>query len=268
MDACILKGQSVAKLYITSSQPTPNGEGVSNDLSMLRQSGDIDVWISNKNIEELVEYVKETGVENKATAAHVSYEREGVEIELHTTPSFLRCFWNDRKLKKWFCEVNPTSPEFNLVYMMVHMYHHMLFEGLGLRQIMDYFFVLKALSTSTLRGESIIKTKETIRQFGMLRFAKGMMWIMKEVFALEDNYLIFEASERYGRLILDDVMQGGNFGHHDERNKRLHGGSAIGRSLCGLKRNMKFFALGPWEILSSLVWSIWHWWWRKRHGLL
>ena len=101
-----------------------------------------------------------------------------------------------------------------------------------------------------------------------MRFAKGIMWIMKEVFAVENKFMICEASEKYGRLILQDVMSGGNFGHHDEKNKGLHRGTAIGRSLNGLKRNMKFFALGPWEILSSPLWSTWHWWWRKRHGLL
>lgn len=102
----------------------------------------------------------------------------------------------------------------------------------------------------------------------MKRFAKGIMWIMKEVLALEDKYLICEANEKYGRLILEDVMAGGNFGHHDEKNKGLHSNSAIGRSLNGLKRNMKFFALGPWEILCSPLWSTWHWFWRKRRGLL
>ena len=160
---CILKGQGVASLYHSlHSEPS--------SLSLLRQSGDIDVWVQNRSIPELVEYVKGLGVGYKATAAHVECELfDGTDVELHAEPAFFRSFWNDRKLKRWFQE---------------------------------------------------------------------------------------------------DVMQGGNFGHHDEKNKGLHGGSAVGRSLNGLKRNMKFFALGPWEILSSPVWSLWHFIWRKKQGLL
>lgn len=82
------------------------------------------------------------------------------------------------------------------------------------------------------------------------------------------SHLSIEANEKYGRLILENVMTGGNFGHHEVKKKRLHGETAVGRSLNGLKRNMKFFALGPWEDLCSPLWCTRHHWWRKRYGLL
>ena len=140
----ILKGQGVGQLY-------------AEHLRGLRQSGDIDVWVQNKSIPELVEYVKGLGVGYTATAAHVECEMfDGTDVELHAEPAFFRSFRNDRKLKRWFQEVSSGSKfqvvsgfmvpsiEFNLVYMMVHMYHHVLFEGLGLRQFMDYYFVLRS----------------------------------------------------------------------------------------------------------------------------
>lgn len=142
--SCILKGQGVGQLY-------------AEHLRGLRQSGDIDVWVQNKSIPELVEYVKGLGVGYTATAAHVECEMfDGTDVELHAEPAFFRSFRNDRKLKRWFQEVSSGSKfqvvsgfmvpsiEFNLVYMMVHMYHHVLFEGLGLRQFMDYYFVLRS----------------------------------------------------------------------------------------------------------------------------
>lgn len=148
----------------------------------------------------------------------------------------------------------------------MHIYHHVLFEGLGLRQVMDYYFSLTASSElSQISREFIVNS---ICSFGMGKFANGIMWIMKKVFALEDESLICKADESVGRLLLDEIMQGGNFGQYDEKIKGLHGGTAIGRSLCGLKRNMKFFMLGPWEVLSSPLWSLWHWWWRKRKGII
>lgn len=272
--SCVLKGQGVASLYKISSF---NEFQVSSDLSLLRQSGDIDVWVQNKSIPELVEYVKGSGLRYKATAAHVECRMfDSTDVELHAEPAFMRNFRTNRKLVQLFNESKGSiveselgfsvpSIEFNLVYMMVHMYHHVLFEGLGLRQLMDYYFVLRTVSGSFKEFQNVSCTIESL---GMLKFATGIMWIMKEVFALEDRYLICEANEKYGRLILEDVMAGGNFGHHDEKNKGLHGGSAVGRSLNGLKRNMKFFALGSWEILCSPVWSLWHFFWRKKRGLL
>lgn len=318
---------------------------VSSDLSLLRQSGDIDVWVQNKSIPELVEYVKGLGVGYKATAAHVECQLfPDTDVELHAEPAFFRSFRNDRKLKRWFQEFNVSSfdsaqepigfhvpsNEFNLVHMMVHMYHHVLFEGLGLRQLMDYYFVLQELdkkacgekgfakkAASDISGsvspsmaatdaesankldssasaspigivtnaeiseaekktlaEDVVKTWESL---GMKNFAAGILWVIDYVFngnlVPSGTLKPFETaslmpSEKYGRLILEDVMAGGNFGHHDEKNKGLHSDSAVGRSLNGLKRNMKFFALGPWEILSSPSWSTWHWLWRKRNGLI
>lgn len=273
----ILKGQGVGQLY-------------AEHLRGLRQSGDIDVWVQNKSIPELVEYVKGLGVGYKATAAHVECSLfPDTDVELHAEPAFFRSFKNDRKLKRWFQEVSSGSKfqevsgfmvpsnEFNLVYMMVHMYHHVLFEGLGLRQLMDYYFVLRAANKEVSDGfNEFQKVSNTIESLGMKNFASGILWVIDYVFGnleLSGTLKLFGTaslmpSEKYGRLILEDVMAGGNFGHHDEKNNGLHSDSAVGRSLNGLKRNMKFFALGPWEILSSPLWSTWHWVWRKRRGLL
>ena len=204
---------------------------------------------------------------------------EDTEVELHSEPSFLRCFWNNKKLEKWFHKnknlvyrnelgiVVPTN-EFNLVYMMVHIYHHVLFEGLGLRQVMDYYFVLRTSYDNVNHNDNLLST---LKSLGMIRFAKGIMWVIKTVFDnhnLNENfYLGIELEEKVGRFLLGEIMTGGNFGHHDEKNKNLHGGTAVGRSLNGLKRNMKFFTLGPWEVLCSPLWSTRHYFWRIRRGM-
>lgn len=69
---------------------------------------------------------------------------------------------------------------------------------------------------------------------------------------------------------MDEIMLGGNFGHYDERNRVVFSGNTNGvhRVLIGLKRNMRFFRFGISEILCSPLWRLWHWWWRKRHGLV
>lgn len=277
LDACVLKGQSLAPYY--------------GDLAALRQSGDIDVWVRNKSIEELDAYVKGLGFVPKTTAAHVSYEdKNGVEVELHAVPAFLRNFRTNRKLAQWFKEFNGSTEEFNLVFLMVHMYHHVLFEGLGLRQVMDYYFVLRTqisdkrlmMDDSRFAAPSFARVEFTeqrelpqidrelsvnafLKEFGMERFSKGMMWIMQVVFGLEKEYVLCEADEKIGRLLLSEIMDGGNFGKYSE-NKGVHSDSAFVRGIRHWERNVKFFMLAPWEILCSPLWSLWHWWWRKKRN--
>lgn len=258
MEACILKGQSLVPYY--------------KDLAALRQAGDIDIWVKNKNIIELHAYIKGLGYNPKTTIAHVSYEiNNRVEIELHASPAFFRNFCTNGKLLKWLNSFNGSNLEFNLVYLLVHIYHHVLFEGIGLRQLMDYYFVLFEANiegSNSSKDLMVQMVVETLRSFGMLRFTKGVMWIMQEAFGMKREFLLCKPNEKYGRLMLEDMMTGGNFGHHNEKNKGLHDDSAIGRSLRGLRRNMKFFWLGSTEILSSPLWSLWHWCWRKRQRII
>ena len=49
-----------------------------------------------------------------------------------------------------------------------------------------------------------------ITALGMKRFAEATMWVMKEVFGSDDNYLLCKPNEEYGRFLLDEVMQTGN----------------------------------------------------------
>lgn len=264
---CILKGQGIAQLY---------GE----QLSLLRQPGDIDVWVQNRDILELVGYCSKLGLECKATAAHVECKLfPDTEVELHALPAFLRCPWNQRKLERWFNSpdwkitlngmgMRVPAVESDLVYMMVHMYHHILMEGLGLRQLMDYFFVLKAIAASPTKEDSIKASYDELSRLGMGRFSSGIMWVMREIFDLPDELMLCEADEKTGSLLLDEILTGGNFGRFNKNNKGLHSGPAIGRILNRLKRNMRFLTLGPWEVLCSPFWSLWHWFWRKRYGLI
>lgn len=252
----ILKGQAMAQLY---------GDA----LSSLRQPGDIDILV-NCGRERAIEYAHSLGDANPQwDYKHLHLKRfKGIEVEMHYIPEILMNLRKNKRLQKWFeahkeemfAESNglvTPSIRFNLFYILLHIYRHFLYEGVGLRQLLDYYFVLKAA-----HGRYFEETISTLKEFGMIRFAKGVMWIMKTIFLLEPEYLICDPDEKEGRYILEQVMCGGNFGHHD---KRLSGAPSgkIGSVYRIVKHNLHLLSHYPTDVLWAPVWIVWHWGWKR-----
>ena len=81
-------------------------------------------------------------------------------MELHFTPSWMNGFADNKRLQKFFMEqvpvqfsneielpdisenINSPTIEFNRFYILLHIYRHLFGEGIGLRQLMDYYHVL------------------------------------------------------------------------------------------------------------------------------
>ena len=78
---------------------------------------------------------------------------------MHYRPSFLLCFSHDRKLQKYYervkeeqfshrvmlgeqGEIAIPTVEFNLIFQLTHIYAHLMNEGIGVRQLVDYYYVL------------------------------------------------------------------------------------------------------------------------------
>lgn len=102
----------------------------------------------------------------------------------------------------------------------------------------------------------------------MGKFAAGVMDIMHNVFGLEEELLLCAAEPKIGRMLLDEIMTGGNFGHYDERNAVAMDDSSnpIKRVVLGLKWNWRFRSLGMAEILCSPFCRLWHFCWMNENG--
>ena len=141
---CILKGQGNALMY-----PNPNS----------RTPGDIDIWVEGGD-KRVISFVRSISPHEKACYHHIEFPSyKGVEVEVHYRPSFLLCFCNNRKLQKYYERVKeeqfshrvmlgeqgeiaiPTA-EFNLIFQLTHIFSHLMNEGIGLRQLVDYYYVL------------------------------------------------------------------------------------------------------------------------------
>ena len=141
---CILKGQGNALMYPNPYSRTP---------------GDIDIWVEGGD-KRVISFVRSISPHEKACYHHIEFPSyKGVEVEVHYRPSFLLCFWHNRKLQKYYERVKeeqfshrvmlgeqgeiaiPTA-EFNLIFQLTHIYAHLMNEGIGLRQLVDYYYVL------------------------------------------------------------------------------------------------------------------------------
>ena len=247
--SCALKGQGVATLY---------GE----ELRGFRQSGDIDLWVDAPK-KEVVDWAMKVGMTEKPGYLHVGASCfEDTAVELHYRPTYMRSFRHNRRLQQ-FCESHKAdwterngmivpSWEFDVVYQLSHIYRHLYGLGIGMRQMMDYYFVLRASNSNSDLNENL---RRTLSSMGLYNFAGAVMYVMREVFGLDGRYMICPVDEKRGRMLLEQVMQTGNFGHLDEKQKAARGTTA-GNVKYKLRQWWKLLRFYPEETLSAPVWSV------------
>ena len=259
---CILKGQGNALMYPNPYSRTP---------------GDIDIWVEGGD-NRVISFVRSISPHEKACYHHIEFPSyKGVEVEVHYRPSFLLCFWHNRKLQKYYEKVQeeqfshrvmlgeqgeiaiPTE-EFNLIFQLTHIFTHLMNEGIGLRQLLDYYFVLSLLSVNY---EMLTSLQKELKELGLWKFAGAIMYIMQEVFGMPASRLIVPPNEKYGKIVLNEVLEAGNFGKHDERNR--FGKSQLGHNLQRVYRDMRLVTYFPAEALSEPIFRVWHFFWRMKN---
>lgn len=352
---CILKGQGNALMYPNPYSRTP---------------GDIDIWVEGGD-KRVISFVRSISPHEKACYHHIEFPSyKGVEVEVHYRPSFLLCFWHNRKLQKYYERVKeeqfshlvmlgeqgeiaiPTA-EFNLIFQLTHIFSHLMNEGIGLRQLVDYYYVLcdfyKVYQKSSKITPSLFTLKEgdfsnhpvplskegstfspspsssgsgdvtapsrcseplrskdggpskvspdcagwdrlsiegdnsagsttavtssastaldvvqkELKELRLWKFAGGIMYIMQEVFGMPASRLIVPPNEKYGKFVLNEVLEAGNFGRHDARNR--FGRSKLGHNLQRVYRDIRLVRYFPAEALCEPLFRVWHFFWRMKN---
>ena len=257
---CVLKGQGVALLYLNP---------------LRRQCGDIDLWVEG-NREEIYRILKARWNVGETVIHHAEVEIfKDTPTEIHFIPSFTYSPFLYRKYKKFFKRsadrqftnydktvgfAYPT-PEFNAVYSLMHIFHHVLHEGIGLRQLLDYYYILRSLDKEK-RGQVF----EEMRNLDLAKFAEAVMYVEQQMFGLEPEFLLCKANERLGKLLLAEIELAGNFGQYDKRNQHVNRKSRMDVYLHNVKRNFVFFKFAPSEVLWAPIWKPCHFVWRKIKG--
>ena len=264
-ETCILKGQGNALMY-----PKP----------LHRTPGDIDIWVSGKD-SNIIRFVHSIAPNEKASYHHIDFPAyKGVSVEVHYRPCYLQNFVRNARLQQFFREraeeqflhrvdgefgsfAVPTS-HFNVVYQLVHVFGHLFQEGIGLRQILDYYFVVLKLHeglTDFSDSLNFAALQWELKNLGLYEFAGAMMFVLHEVLGLEENKMIVPMDEKRGKMLLEEILASGNFGKYDERYGFGHG--AVGHNLQRLFRDLRLVRYYPAEALSEPIFRAWHFWWRK-----
>lgn len=247
---CLLKGLGSASYY-------PN--------ALIRQNGDFDVWMDGDR-KDITRMVKDVMPDVEISWHHIDYPSiGGVPVEIHFMPAYLINPFNDKKMRQWWANKKeeqfnnrrslydgdneklcvPTT-DFNFVFLLAHMYKHFLYEGFGMRHLVDYYYVMKEYFQYAMRGEisSQDQTVVTIKEIGLEKFCRGVMWIMKDWFRMEEDLLLMQPDEKEGRFIMGKVEESGNFGIK-------HGIRSF--------MQRKLWLLGMlWHYPSDVMWSIPH----------
>ena len=259
---CILKGQGNALMYPNPYSRTP---------------GDIDIWVEGGD-KRVISFVRSISPHEKACYHHIEFPSyKGIEVEVHYRPSFLLYFWHNRKLQEYYESVKeeqfshrvmlgeqgevaiPTT-EFNLIFQLTHIFSHLMNEGIGLRQLVDYYYLISMLNVNC---EMLTSLQKELTDLGLWKFAGAIMYIMHEVFGMPASRLIVPPNEKYGRFVLNEVLEAGNFGRHDERNR--FGRSQLGHNLQRVYRDIRLVRYFPAEALSEPIFRVWHFFWRMKN---
>ena len=346
---CILKGQGNALMY-------PNVYS--------RNPGDIDIWV-NVSREQITEYAKKHfEIGDDIRYHHIETSMDGVPVELHFFPCSMNNPLYHARLQKWFrrnadlqCShivglpdgagdiAIPTSA-FNVVYQLCHLYHHFFDEGIGMRQIIDYFLVVNDFSkniflnnnfsnpsvslskgsstfspspsssgsgdvTAPSRCSEPLRSKDggpskvspdyavwdrlgtggdmssecygasttavrssttafdvvqrELKYLGLWKFARAVMYVMKEVLGMPEERMVAPVDEKRGELLLAEILEGGNFGRHFTKYGGFTHQSMGKKYFLKIWRNMHFVRFYPAEALCEPIFRTWHFFWRKWH---
>ena len=338
---CVLKGPGNALMYPHAYSRNP---------------GDIDVWV-NASREQITKYAKKHfEIGDDIRYHHIETSVDGVPVELHFFPGIMNNPINNARLQKWFkrnadlqCsnvvslpdgigEIAIPTTAFNVIYQLTHLYHHFFDEGIGMRQIIDYYYVVNndlsnhpvplskegstfspspsssgsgdvtapSRCSEPLRSKvggpskvspdcagwdrrdaigdiasdasvSSVFTKDSsastaldmvqreLKYLGLWKFAGAVMYVMKEVLGLSEDKMIVPMDEKRGKLLLAEILNGGNFGQHFTKYGGFTHQSMGKKYFLKIWRNMHFVRYYPAEALCEPLFRTWHFFWRMKN---
>lgn len=278
-NACVLKGQGNALLY-----PDP----------LSRTPGDIDIYVNPKghgkdwandevSVRQVISYCKGLDSSARAVYHHIDIPAvEKVQVEVHYRPTWMNAPVHNSKLQRMLTALlsqaggtkQVTQPgdagqivvpefRFNVIFQLSHILNHLLHEGVGLRQLIDYYYLLRSHECKNV--EKALLNKK-LKDCGLWHISGAVSWMLAVELGLPKTSLVTPQNERYGKQLMREMIAGGNFGKYDDRLLCGVSHSKLIANLQRLVRDARMMVYYPSECLWEPWFRLWHWMWRKKHN--
>ncbi len=231
---CTLKGCASAKFY-----PDP----------LLRSMGDVDFLVPKEEFDRAEKLLFENGFCKDDLVEHIchsAFERDGFWFEVHFEPAGLPDGKDGEKIHEMLGDIfllateeqienavfQMPEPRHHFLIILMHTYHHLLSEGIGLRHLCDIAAFLNAFS-----NEEFVATFENdLKNVGLWRFAQVLGALSHTALGISYREWMGDVDREFCQALLQDIFSGGNFGYKD--GARVHQGLAISdRGKDGVGRN-------------------------------
>lgn len=258
-ESCILKGPGISALYPV-------------ELRDLRATGDIDIWIKG-NREAVVKYAKSQFGFNGLDFKHLhTILYNDVPVELHYLPCVFRNPFYNKRLAEFINRASKfdylvldeyriaiPNIEFNIVYILQHIFSHLFAEETNSKQYVDYYFVLHSFARIAGNRD---KAYHTICKLGMRKFCCGVMWILVNYLGMSEDLVIGEIDEKEGRFLLGRLLSNSPSQHQYKSYKTPFFRKVV-VLLRQTSKNFQLFTHYPFEVIWSPIWLVRHYLWKK-----
>ena len=257
LEPYLLKGQGVAQNYVVPAH---------------RICGDIDIYLRPQQFTQAIEYLSSRGyeLEGDPDDAHSETEYQGFKVEIHKKSS---TFYTDRLQKRYNeiidcilatetehtvidgCTVALLPPIANALQMLSHMLRHIIFSGLGLRQVCDWVLFVH-------------KHQQNIDRELFIKYAKELqLWeTYKVVTAIATGYLglpgefalceITRKEKKMAKKAFGLIMTYGNFGQYGEHCVTTNRKEYLKSYFWKVKNCIRFHKLAKAETWNYPIWQL------------
>lgn len=243
LDCMIVKGQTLAALYLSPD---------------LRLSGDIDFLTTQ--IAQVQQVFPDAGIPKRLLEKEFAFSHNDITYELHTRLIDFGCkkhqkLWDEQEAREWHqkysakvdgVEVRTLSPTMNAAYLFIHLFFHLIREGVSLRQFCDWAVFLHTHCGQIDRN----KLSDIILCLDMLDGYKAFGSVLVDELGLPENEFpmkITDENRQWKEKILYDVFRGGNFGKKNHQ-ARTALGYKFETLRMAVRNSFRYYKLAPSEM--------------------